>query len=417
VNTKLFRQVSIERLSSPEQLDQILRVTSFRTWLAIVALFSVLGVTCIWGFTGSIPSTAVGQGLIIRRGGVFNVVAQSNGVIMQMQLKPGDRIKPNQIVATVAQPVLVEKVRALGAALQEAQQRRVQNLEVQKSQADLQVAALERQRVSIDLQIQQLQEKSKITAERIPAEEQLLAKGLITRQQVIAVQQDLALLREQIDTLRVQQKQLDSQEFTAKSEPNQSDSTMQANVAAIEREMAGLRKEMSIAQAVVSSSGGEVVEVKVYAGSAVTVGQPLLSIQPDENALEVVAYLPAAYSKDTRAGLEVQVSPLNIKREEYGFLKGEVTFIADYPATPEALMRNFENQTLVEALTRAGPVTEVRALLRRDTSTFSGFQWSTSEGPQIKISSGTICMVQIVTRRQMPATLVFPYLKKKLGVV
>jgi HlyD family secretion protein len=417
MNTKLFRQVSIERLSSPEQLDQVLRVTSFRTWLAIAALFFVLGVACLWGFTGSIPSTAVGQGLIIRRGGIFNVVSQSNGVILQMPLKPGDHIAADQVVATVAQPVLAEKMRALKSALREAQQRRVQNLEIHRNQADLQVAALERQRVSVNLQIQQLQEKSKITAERIPAEEQLLAKGLVTRQQVTAVRQDLALLDEQIDGLRVQLKQLDSQEFTAKSEPDQSDSALQTSIAAIERDIASLQKEMSIAETVVSPSGGEVVEVKVYPGSAVTVGQPLLSVQPDKDALEVIAYLPAAYSKDTRLGLEVQVSPLNIKREEYGFLKGEVTFIADYPATPEALMRNFENQTLVEALTRSGPVTEVHALLRPDASTFSGFQWSTSAGPPIKLSSGTICLVQIVTKRQVPVTLVFPYLKKKLGMV
>ena len=69
MNTKLFRQVSIERLSSPEQLDQILSVTRFKTWLALLALFLVLGATVIWGFTGSIASTSAGEGLIIRRGG------------------------------------------------------------------------------------------------------------------------------------------------------------------------------------------------------------------------------------------------------------------------------------------------------------------------------------------------------------
>jgi HlyD family secretion protein len=416
MNTKLFRQVSIDRLSSPEQLDQVLRVTSFRTWLAITAVFSVLAVTCVWGFTGSIPSSAIGEGLIIRRGGVFNVVAQSSGVILKMQLKPGDRIKANQVIATVAQPILAEKLLSMNSALQDAEARRVQNLEIQKNAATFQVAAFERQRVSIDLQMRQMADRAKATTDRIPAEEQLLAKGLITKQQVLEVRQAVASLEEQMEGLRVQLKQIDSQEYAAKAQPDQSDATMQANIAAIERDIAGVEKEMGFDSAVVSPSGGEVVEVKVYAGSSVTTGQPLLSIQPDENSLEVVAYLPAAYSKDTRSGLEVQVSPLNIKPEEYGFLKGDVTFVADYPSTPEALLRNFENQSLVDALTRPGPVTEVRASLRRDPSTFSGFQWSTSKGPNLKISSGTICLVQVVTRRQAPATVVFPYMKKKLGL-
>ena len=226
----------------------------------------------------------------------------------------------------------------------------------------------------------------------------------------------MASIREQIDGLRVQLKQIDSQEFSAKTMPEQSDAPMRSTIAAIERELSALKHEMTLAEAVVTPSGGEVLELKVYVGSAVNIGQALLSIQGDENALELVAYLPAGYSKDVHAGLEVQVSPLNIKREEYGFLKGDVTFVADYPSTPEALMRNFENRTLVDALTKAGPVTEIRVSLRPDASTFSGFLWSTSKGPAVKLSGGTICGVQIVTKRQAPASLVFPYFKKKLGI-
>ncbi|MBC8165430.1 MAG: NHLP bacteriocin system secretion protein [Bryobacteraceae bacterium] len=416
MNNKLFRQVSIDRLSSPEQLDQILRVTSPKAWLALIAVLAVLAVTCVWGFTGSIRSTTAGEGLIIRRGGIFNVVAQSAGVIVEMNLKPGERIKPNQIVAAIAQPVLAEKLRSLRDALKDAQQRREQNLRLLNGRAEFEVAALERQRVAVDLQIRQLKDQIGVTRDRIPAEEQLLAKGLITKQQVIEVRQKVATLQEQLEGLGVQLKQIDSQEFAAKSQPTQSNTTFQDNVVSIQRDIDALGNELTRNSSVVSPSGGQVVEVKVYPGSAVTTGQALLSIQPDHNALEVVAYLPAALSKDTLPGLEIQISPLNIKREEYGFMQGAVTFVADYPSTPEALMRNFGNQNLVEALTRSGPVTEIHASLAPDSSTFSGYRWSTSAGPHLNISSGTICSVQVVTRRQLPATLVFPFLRKKLGL-
>ena len=63
MNTKVFRQVSVERLSSPEQLDQVLRVTSFRTWLTLIAIFSVLSVAVVWGYTGTVVSTAKGDGV------------------------------------------------------------------------------------------------------------------------------------------------------------------------------------------------------------------------------------------------------------------------------------------------------------------------------------------------------------------
>jgi HlyD family secretion protein len=416
MNTKLFRQVSIDRLSSPEQLDQILRVTSPRLWLAITAVLSVLGVTCIWGFTGSIPSSVAGQGLIIRHGGVFNVVAQSSGTILDMHLKAGDRIQPNEVIATVAQPILAEKLRSLKLALQVAEEHRMQSLQTQKSEADFQVVAYERQRSSIQLQLDQLDDKAKYAKERISAEEQLLAKGLVTRDQVVAVRQQIAGFQQQIEALNVELKQIDSQEFAARAQPEAADASLRSEEESLHRDIAGMEKEISLDSSVVSPSGGEVVEVKVYPGGSVTVGQPLVSIQPDENALEVVAYLPASLSKDAKAGLEIQISPLNIKREEYGFLLGDVTFVSDYPTTPEALMRNFENQTLVSELTRYGPVTEIRATLRQAPATVSGFQWSTSLGPAMKLSSGTICIVQVVTRRQIPASLAFPYLKRKLGI-
>ena len=50
-------------------------------------------------------------------------------------------------------------------------------------------------------------------------------------------------------------------------------------------------------------------------------------------------------------------------------------------------MRHFQNEQLVQTLTSAGPVTEVRIVLERDAATVSGFRWSSS-GPPIWISAG-----------------------------
>jgi HlyD family secretion protein len=79
-------------------------------------------------------------------------------------------------------------------------------------------------------------------------------------------------------------------------------------------------------------------------------------------------------------------------------------------------MRNFENEALVKSLAADGAVTELRVVLEADTSTPTGFRWSSSRGPSISISSGMICTVQIVTREQKPITLLFPMIKEKLGL-
>ena len=114
--------------------------------------------------------------------------------------------------------------------------------------------------------------------------------------------------------------------------------------------------------------------------------------------------------------MEVQVSPSSVKREEFGFMKGKVEYVSAYPATRSALMRDFQNESLAVSLQSAGPVNEFRVALEHDPKTPSGFKWSTAMGAPTLVSSGTICSVQVVVRRQKPIMLLFPYLKEKLGM-
>jgi hypothetical protein len=54
MNNRLYRQISVERLSSPEQLDEVLRFTSAREWVALTAIFLLLAVSLVWGYKGHI---------------------------------------------------------------------------------------------------------------------------------------------------------------------------------------------------------------------------------------------------------------------------------------------------------------------------------------------------------------------------
>ena len=56
----LFRKNSIERISSPEQLTDYLRVTTPTVWVVIAAIILLLVGILIWGATASIESYAAG---------------------------------------------------------------------------------------------------------------------------------------------------------------------------------------------------------------------------------------------------------------------------------------------------------------------------------------------------------------------
>lgn len=416
MNTDIFRKVSIERLASPEQLDQLLKVNSTRSWAALLAVLVLLGMTGVWAFRGSVATTAPGQGVIVRTGGVLTVVSSGSGVVASLNIQVRDRIRKNQVIAQVAQPALMERIRATVEAIAEAESQRAVANQIRSGSAKLQMDALNRQRENANREIKVLQEQAKLTSDQIPVEAELLAKGLLTRQQTIATQQKLVEIEGRIAGLNADLKRYDAEQFAIENQPAQADVEMGSRVTNLERELASLRKELEVAANVVSPYSGEVTELRVAPGSAVTAGVPILSIQPDLDQLDVLIYVPSIMAKQIHTGFEAQISPSTVRREEYGYLRGEVASVADYPATPAALMRNFQNEPLVGSLTGGGPVTELHIRLFPDNVTPSGYRWSSRLGPRMKLSSGTLVSAEIVTRRQRPIDFVLPSVKEMLGL-
>src|SRR5579863_4923270 len=120
MNSKIFRKVSLERLSSPERLDLAWKVTTPKEWLALVGILFLLGAAVFWGFTGSLSTRVTAEGVIIRRGGIVNVVASGSGLVVRLDVKTGDVVKANQVIAQIAQPALLERIKIAQAQLADA---------------------------------------------------------------------------------------------------------------------------------------------------------------------------------------------------------------------------------------------------------------------------------------------------------
>jgi hypothetical protein len=61
----IFRQESLERLSSPEQLDQLMQIVTPRSWLSLSALGALVMLGVVWSIVGRIPMTATGKGILV----------------------------------------------------------------------------------------------------------------------------------------------------------------------------------------------------------------------------------------------------------------------------------------------------------------------------------------------------------------
>ena len=416
MNTEIFRKVSLARLSSPEQLDTMLHIATPKSWLALFALLGILAAATVWGFAGTVTTKVAGQGVVIRSGSVLAVASLGSGRLMDVRVKVGDHVRANQVIATVAQPALLEKIRNTEAQIADSEASRTRMLGLNGSSTKLRLAAIERQRASLDQQLEELESQRRLTSEQVPVDQELLAKGLITKQQTYQTRQRLMSIASQIAAVKAQITQLNSARYETENQGVQPEEESRERLTALKRGLQSLRKELDYSLEVVTPYSGEVLEIQMTPGTLVSSATPIISVQPSVKELEAVVYVPASDSKSVRTGLDVELSPTVVKREEFGFIRARVTSVADFPATEAAMMRLFENAALLRSIMSKGPVTEVRVRLIQDPGTTSGFQWSSGKGAPITLSGGTMCTAQIVTREQPPATLVIPKIKELLGL-
>ena len=107
---EIFRKVSLERLSSPEQLDQLIQIVSPKGWIALIGIGCLLLAVCIWGFFGSIPIRVFGQGIIMHKKGIFTITARGEGIIEKWYVDIGDKVSKGQPIASITQTELFDNI-------------------------------------------------------------------------------------------------------------------------------------------------------------------------------------------------------------------------------------------------------------------------------------------------------------------
>lgn len=97
---QLYRKSALEKISSPEQLDKALTVTSPISWLALAAITAVIVATIIWSVLGTIPVTVTTTGIVASPVSTNAVFCPETGTIMAILVNPNSEIGINDPVAS-----------------------------------------------------------------------------------------------------------------------------------------------------------------------------------------------------------------------------------------------------------------------------------------------------------------------------
>lgn len=102
--TSIFRERALERISSPDELDRLVAVTSPRRWLGLGALLLAVAAALVWSIASSVPTTLSGSGYLLPLQGLASITAPVSGTVHDIGLQTGAHVVAGQTVARLEEP-------------------------------------------------------------------------------------------------------------------------------------------------------------------------------------------------------------------------------------------------------------------------------------------------------------------------
>jgi hypothetical protein len=315
--SKIFRNASMDKISSPEKLDTMVKLTSARTWFLIVFFLLITLSLVIWGFFGTIPKTVSGRGVIINGGGTYNIQSTSNGVITDISVENGDIVNKGDVIGRTYDK-------------------------------------------NVFNELKQVNEKITLIDEQI--------KGANAGNNVVLEQQ------------------------------------LNISLSDLNIEAEGLKDKL-MDNKILAPTNGEIIEVLINKNDFVQIGQSVCSIlETSKLTLEdtVVAFIPVAEGQIIRPGMKMNVYITVFNKQEYGHMEAVVIEVSDYVVSRNAIEKRLGSDELTDIFSSMGALVEIKANLKVDKDTKSGYYWSSIKGKEVDLPRNAICEISVTIEENRP---------------
>jgi HlyD family secretion protein len=335
------------------------------------------------------PQRIPGQGLLRGGGGIQTIQATGDGILTAMELTENRTVAAGQVVASISNVTQEQNTEAVRQRYLQAEQALAQT----RASESGTIADLEAQRHDVEAQL-------KTVRDRRPAIAKLVDSRDLPEKDLIAIDNEIARHQSRITDFNIQITERRGRIRGAETEFNN---------AKIEYDR--LTKTEEISTQVTSTISGRIVDVLKRSGDRVALGEVIAEVETEAQgqALEVVAFVPVSFGQVVAPGHPVQVTVAGIKREESGFLKGQVVWVSPGPVGSDqvaAITKDVEN---------ASASYQLRIAPQEDPTTISGYAWSTGKGPPQQIGGGVQVQIAVEVGERTPISLLIPYLRGMFG--
>jgi len=389
----LFRKAAIDKVSSPEQLDLLMRVTSPVGWLALLTVGLLIFAAGVWSVLGSITESVEGKGTFFKGDRLYDVKATMGGRIESLDVRPGDAVSVGQSIAKLRYEEASAEQRAAAAQTVAATEgeRIAANQDIANSEREIARLNDDHRRLMLERdELRRLVSIGSTTGPELTRKESEISEN---RRQVGAHQSTIQAARAKLGSLP-------------------------ARVKATE---AGIRGSA----VVTSSESGHVFKVIKSEGETVPTGERLILIerasgpdQPCGGDLHVLVYIPGSFATKVERGQPVRVSPVGVDKETYGYILGVVESVATEPTSTQDMTERLKNDQLVSQFQPgAGEAAyEARVCLTRDPANqLNPFKWSFKQGRAMDARERFTCSVSIEVEQKKPYTYIVPMIRSMTG--
>jgi HlyD family secretion protein len=431
---RLFSKDAVERSLSPDNLERLMPVIGAKDWLMIATVGALLVLFSVWAVLGRVPVVASGRGVILRPHQVVPIQTEGAGRVLSISWRPGDRIHAGDVVATLDQSELRKRIREDGRSLEtlEAQDSRKtaaenEELASQLQQDKLERTALEAQRTTLLQSLADAKTLKPILEGHAESNRKLVKEGLLgyaahelsdsetAAREIDAKIYDFTSRLSQVDG---QIQQIQTRASTLARQFLEGSTARRNEIALVRRNIDMGELQIERDGSIHSQYSGRVAEVMTAAGQVLPQGGRLLTIDADEAGPELVSisYFPVRDGKKIQPGMHIQITPDTVQRERFGGIVGTVSSVSPIPITKEGATGIIGNTELVQSLMPEGAYIEVRAQLQADPRAFSGYRWSSSRGPDMKLTSGLTHSTRVTLDGRAPISYFLPSMREASGV-
>lgn len=172
---------------------------------------------------------------------------------------------------------------------------------------------------------------------------------------------------------------------------------------------------------IVSSPVNGVVVQQKNANDEVKAFDPIVSLVTQDTAQvirDLTAFADFNTQRKLRKGMEVQVSPVNLPREQYGYVKGHIVEIGHYSMKKEQALRQLKMDDFINGVfPQDGNAFLIKIKLDTKVDNPNQLDWSFGQPKEADTSIGTFCNVQVVTKKRSMFDFLFGQVSKSINQI